>query len=132
MKGWTGKILRINLTKGNIKTEALNESLAKDYMGGRGLASKILLDEVDPKIDSLSPENKLILMAGPLTGTRAPCAARFIVITKSPLTDSIASSNSGGYWGPELKAAGYDGIILEGKSEKPVYIWIKNDKIEIR
>ena len=132
MKGWVGKILRVNLTNKTTKTEDLNQSLAKDYIGGRGLASKILLDEVDPKIDGLSSENKLIFITGPLTGTGAPCGARFMVVTKSPLTESIACSNSGGYWGPELKSAGYDGIIIEGKSDKPVYLWIKNDIVEIK
>src|SRR3990170_1351728 len=132
MKGWVGKILRVNLTNKTTKVEDLNQSLAKDYIGGRGLASKILLDEVDPKVNPLDSKNKLIFMTGPLTGTGAPCAARFMVVTKSPLTESIACSNSGGYWGPELKFAGYDGIIIEGKSDKPVYLWIKNDIVEIK
>ncbi len=132
MKGWTGKILRINLTDGSNKVEDLDKGLAKKYIGGRGIGSKMLLDEVDPTIDPLSPDNKMFIFTGPLTGTGAPCAGRYMVITKSPQTGSIACSNSGGYWGPELKAAGYDGIILEGKAEKPTYIWIENDKVELR
>ncbi|MBI5375933.1 MAG: aldehyde ferredoxin oxidoreductase family protein [Candidatus Schekmanbacteria bacterium] len=132
MKGWTGKILRINLTESKCTVEPLNEDLAKKYIGGRGIASKMLLDEIDATIDPLSPDNKLFIMTGPLTGTGAPCAARFMVVTKSPQTGTIACSNSGGYWGPELKAAGFDGIILEGKSPKPIYIWINNDKIELK
>lgn len=132
MKGWTGKILRINLTEGAHKVEDLDKELAKKYIGGRGIGSKMLLDEVDPKVDPFSPENKMFIFTGPLTGTGAPCAARFMVVTKSPQTGTIACSNSGGYWGPELKAAGYDGIIIEGKAEKPTYIWIQNDKVELR
>ena len=132
MKGWTGKILRVNLKNNKCTVEELNEDIAKKYIGGRGIGSKMLLDEIDPKVDPLSPENKMFILTGPLTGTGSPCGARFMVITKSPQTGTIACSNSGGYWGPELKAAGYDGIILEGKADKPKYLWINNDKIELR
>lgn len=132
MFGWVGKLVRINLTNGTIKKEALNIDDAKMYLGARGLGSKILIDEVDPKVEPLSPENKLIFMAGPLTGTLASSAGRYEVIAKAPLTGTIGASNSGGHFGPELKFAGYDGIIFEGKSEKPVYIYINDDEIEIR
>jgi len=132
MYGWIGKVLRVNLTIGKISIEDLNPKTAKDFIGGRGLGAKILFDEIDPKIDPLSPENKLIFVTGPLTGTGAPAGCRYMVVTKSPLTGAIANSSSGGEFAPELKFAGYDLIIFEGKSEKPVYLWIKNGRAEIR
>src|SRR5690554_4476380 len=113
MYGWTGKIIRVNLTEEKITVEDLNMEDAKLYLGGRGLASKILCDEIDPNIDPLSPENKLIFMTGPLTGTYASCAGRFNVVAKAPLTGTIGAANSGGHFGPELKFAGYDGIYLK-------------------
>lgn len=132
MYGYTGKIARINLSTGDIKTETLDKELAKLYVGGRGLATKMFSEEVDAKVDALSPENKLFIATGPLSGTPTPTGGRYMAITKSPLTGTIASSNSGGRWGAELKFAGFDMIILEGKSEKPVYINIVDDKIEIK
>ena len=132
MFGWNGTIIRINLSKGEITKEPLNIKDAHAFIGARGLASKMLFDEVDPKVDPFSKENKLIFAPGPLTGTFAPSSGRYEVVTKSPLTGTIAASNSGGSFGPELKYAGYDMIIFEGKAPKPVYIWIKNDLVEIR
>ncbi|WP_038056465.1 aldehyde ferredoxin oxidoreductase family protein [Thermodesulfobacterium hydrogeniphilum] len=132
MFGYTGKILRIDLSNRNIKVEDLNKDWAKKYIGGRGLASKYLFEEIDPKLDPLSPENKFIVATGPLTGTSVPSSGRYMVITKSPLTGTIACSNSGGYFGAELKTAGYDMIILEGRAENPVYIIIEDDQIEIK
>lgn len=132
MFGYAGKILRVNLTERKFKFEDLNLELAKKYIGGRGLASKIFMDEVDPNVEPLSPENKLIIATGPLTGTPVPTGGRYMVITKSPLTGTIACSNSGGYFGAELKAAGLDMIIFEGKAESPVYVAIEDDKVEIR
>jgi len=132
MYGWTGKIIRVNLTDKKITIEDLNMEDARLYLGGRGLASKILYDEIDPKIDPLSPENKLIFMTGPMTGTYAACAGRFNVVAKAPLTGTIGAANSGGHFGPELKFAGYDGIIFEGKSDTPVYLHIYDDLIEIK
>lgn len=132
MYGYQGKILRIDLSKNTYGVEDLDENLAKKFIGGRGLGTKIYSDEVDASIEPLSEENKFIVATGPLTGTPTPTGGRYMVVTKSPLTGTIASSNSGGYWGPELKFAGFDVIIVEGKSEKPVYIMIEDDKIEIR
>ena len=132
MYGYVGKILRINLTTAQSTVENLDEAMARKFIGGRGLATKLFSDEVSATVDALSPENKLLIATGPLTGTPTPTGGRYMVVTKSPLTGTIASSNSGGYWGPELKFAGYDVIILEGKSEKPVYIMIEDDKVEIR
>jgi len=132
MYGWTGQILRADLTNGKIKKEALDEKLAGDFIGGRGLASKMLFDEIDPAIDPLSPKNKLILATGPLTGTYAPSSGRYMVVTKAPLTGTIGSSNSGGYFGPEMKYAGCDLIVIEGKSKKPVYLWVNNADVELQ
>lgn len=130
--GWTGKILRVNLSDRSVKVEDLNYELAREFIGGRGLATKYIFDEVDPKIDPLSPENKLIFATGPLTGTYGAANGRYMVVTKAPLTGTIGSSNSGGYFGPELKFAGYDMLIIEGKADKPVYISIYNDQVEIK
>ncbi len=131
MTGYIGKIIRVNLSNKTVKIEDLDEKEALKFIGGRGLGTKILMDEVDPGVDAYSPENKLIFMTGPLSGTPTPTGGRYMVITKSPLTGTVACSNSGGYWGAELKSAGYDGIILEGKSESPVYISIVDEKVEI-
>lgn len=132
MYGWVGQILRVNLTSGTIKKEALDPVEAKNYIGARGLGTRLWIKECDPEIDPLSEANNLIFMTGPLTGTLATNAGRYNVICKAPLTGAMAASNSGGYWGPELKYAGYDGIIIEGKAEKPVYLWINDDQVEIR
>ncbi len=132
MGGYTGKILRINLTEKTTKTESLNLELAKKYLSGRGLAGKMFTDEVPADVDALSPENKVFIATGALTGTNAPSSARFMVVTKSPLNGTLTSSNSGGYWGPQLKFAGYDMVILEGKAASPVYISILDDKVEIK
>ncbi|MDY6821903.1 MAG: aldehyde ferredoxin oxidoreductase family protein, partial [Deferribacterota bacterium] len=132
MFGWQSKILRINLTNKSIKVEDLNREYAKKFLGGRGLASKYLYDELKENIDPFSAENKLIFSTGPLTGTYGAANGRYMVVTKSPLNNCIASSNSGGYFPSELKFAGYDMVIIEGKSENPVYIAIYNDKVEIR
>jgi aldehyde:ferredoxin oxidoreductase len=132
MKGWIGKILRVNLTKGEWRVEELDRNVAEKFIGGRGLGSKILYDEIDPKVDPLSPDNKLILATGPLTGTSASAAGRYMAITKSPLTGTIACSNSGGHFGAELKFAGFDLIVIEGKSKDPVYLYIEDGKVEIR
>jgi aldehyde:ferredoxin oxidoreductase len=129
---WAGKILRVDLTAGTVKTEALNMQWAREYIGSRGLGSKYLVEEVDPKVDPLSPGNKLIFATGPLTGTMASTGGRYTVITKGPLTGAIACSNSGGYWGAELKFAGYDMVIFEGRSAKPVYLYVNDDVAELR
>ena len=112
---WAGKILRVNLTKGTCKSEPLNMEWAKSYLGQRGLATKYLTEEIDPKVNPLSPENKLIMTTGPLTGTCASTAGRYSVVTKGALTGAIACSNSGGFFGNEMKNAGWDQIIFEGK-----------------
>lgn len=132
MLGYAGKILRVNLTDGTIKKEPLNMEDAKNYIGARGLGTRYFMKEVDPKVEPFSPDNKLIFMTGPLTGTLATSSGRYEVVAKAPLTGAIGASNSGGHFGPELKYAGYDGIIFEGKSEKPVYLYINDDTVELR
>ena len=132
MHGWTGTILRVNLTTGDISKEPTNLESARMFIGARGLGTKMLYDEVDPKVDPLSPENKLIFAPRPLTGTFAPSVGRYDVVTKGPLTGAIAASNSGGSFGPEMKYAGYDMLVVEGRAEKPVYLWINDAKVEIR
>ncbi|HXV36027.1 MAG TPA: aldehyde ferredoxin oxidoreductase family protein, partial [Myxococcota bacterium] len=132
LQGWTGELLRVDLTRGAIAREPLDPAWARAYVGGRGVAARYLYEEVDPRVDPLSPQNKLIFATGPLTGTNASCGARYMVVTKGALTGVIASSNSGGRWGPELKFAGYDLIILEGRSARPVYLWIADDAVELR
>ena len=132
MKGWTGKILRVDLSNGSYKTEDLDPETARLFLGGHGVATKILMDEMDPKVDPLSPDNKLIFSIGPLTGTVAPLASRYMVTTKSPLTGLLGFGNSGGFFGPEMRKAGYDHIIFEGKSEKPVYVLVTDEGVEIK
>lgn len=132
MYGYAGKILRVNLTDQTIKVEDLSLDWARRFIGGRGLATKYLFEEIDPKVEPFSPGNKLIITTGPLTGTSVPTGGRYMVVTKSPLSETIACSNSGGFFGAELKAAGYDMIILEGKAEKPVYLAIEDEKVEIK
>ena len=129
---WAGKILRVNLTTGVCKSEPLNSNWARAYIGSRGLAAKYLTTEVDPKVDPLSEGNKIYFTTGPLTGTMASTGGRYTVSTKSPLTGAIACSNSGGYWGAELKMAGWDMVAIEGKSAKPVYLYINDDIAELR
>lgn len=132
MYGYNGKILRIDLTNRECTLESLDEEKAKKFIGARGLGVKTLLEEIDPKIEPLSIENKLVIVTGPITGAPMPTSGRYMVVTKAPLTGTIAISNSGGKWGTELKNAGYDMIIVQGKSDVPVYVNIEDDKIEIK
>jgi aldehyde:ferredoxin oxidoreductase len=132
MAGWHGKLLRVDLTTGTCSVEEIPADWLKDYIGGRGLADRYLYDEMDPAVDPLSPENKLIFATGPLTGTPAPCGARYMVVTKGALTGAITTSNSGGSWGPEFKFAGYDLLIVEGKAPRPSYLFIYDDYVEVR
>jgi aldehyde:ferredoxin oxidoreductase len=132
MSGWNGKLLRVDLTSGQSSVEEIPQQWMKEYIGGRGLGDRYLYEEMDPTLDPLSPENKLIFATGPLTGTSAPCGSRYMVITKGALTNAITTSNSGGFWGPELKFAGYDLLILEGKAKQPSYLFIYDDIVELR
>ena len=132
MKGYAGKILRVELSRERVETQALDEDLAKKFIGGSGLAAKILYEETGPDTDPLGPENLLIFMTGPFAATPVITSGRHAVVTKSPLTGIFAESDSGGTWGAVLKKAGFDGIVVKGKAKKPVYLWVADGKAEIR
>ena len=129
MFGWTGKVLRVDLTNLSSSVEELDYQIAKDYIGGLGLGVKYLYDEIDPAVDAFSPQNKLLFATGPLTGTGAPSANRYMVVTKSPLTGGIANASAAGEFGMNLKYAGYDMVILEGKASHPVYLYIDDERV---
>ena len=129
--GYAGRILRINLTKNQTKVQHTEKRLITKFLGGRGFNSKRLYDEVTKDVDPLSPQNKLIFATGPLVGTAFPLGARFNVTAKSPLTGILGDSNAGGHFAAEMKFAGYDQIVIEGKSQKPVYIFIEDQEIQI-
>jgi aldehyde:ferredoxin oxidoreductase len=128
---WTGKFLRVNLSKGTCTPEPLNMDWAMQFLGQRGLASKYLAEEINPRCDALGPDNKFIMTTGPLTGTMASTGGRYSVVTKSPLTGCIACSNSGGFLGAEMKNAGWDMIIFEGRAPNPVYLYVENEHVEL-
>ena len=130
--GYMGKLLRVDLGQGIIAAEEIPEQWMRLYLGGAGTASKYLFNEVPPDTDPLGPDNKLIFMAGPLTGTASASASRYSVVAKSPLTGLWGHGNSGGSFGPALKRSGYDGIIIEGQSDKPVFLNISEGKAELR
>src|SRR5262245_41015339 len=132
MHGWSGRILRVNLTIGEIKVDPTSPDWARDYIGGRGRAELYLYEEMDPKADPLGPDNVPIFPTRQHTGTNTSFVARYMVVTKGALTNAITTSNSGGHWGPELKFAGYDMVILHGRSPEPVYLWIHDDHVELR
>lgn len=128
---WTKKVLRVNLSSGTCTEEPLNMQWANDYLGQRGLATRYIVEETDPACDALGPDNKLIMATGPLTGTMASTGGRYSVICKSPLTNAIACSNSGGFFGAELKFAGWDMVIFEGRAASPMYLSIENEKASL-
>lgn len=130
--GYNGKMLRVNLSNGKMSTEEPDDVFYRRYMGGRGFIGHYLLNELDPEVDPLGPDNKLIFATGVVTGGRIGGSGRNSVGAKSPLTNGYGEAEAGGYWGPELKRTGYDGIIFEGKSEKPVYLWIGDKGPELR
>ena len=130
--GYMGKLLRVDLSQGKFRDEEIEEAVLKKYLGGSGLAAKYLFEETAADTSPLAPENRLIFMAGPMTGTAVPTSSRYSVVAKSPKTGVLGESNSSGFWGPELKRAGYDGIIFQGKATAPVYLWIDNGTVSIR
>jgi aldehyde:ferredoxin oxidoreductase len=130
--GYSGKIARVNLTKEQINSEDLRWEWVPQYIGGKGLGFKYLYDELKPKIDPLSPENKLIFMTGPLSGTTAPATGKYVVVTKSPRTNTILDSYFGGTFGAQLKFSGFDAVIVEGRAKRPVYISIANGKVSLK
>ncbi|MBR9981381.1 MAG: aldehyde ferredoxin oxidoreductase family protein [Desulfatitalea sp.] len=132
MYGWRGKILRVDLTRGTIAEQPLDPEMAKKFIGGRGFGIQVLLEELDARCDPLGPDNLLIMAAGPLTGTKAPTGARYMVMTKSPLTGAVTCSNSGGQFPAALKRAGVDMIVFAGRSPAPVYLWLEEGHAELR
>ena len=130
--GYNGKILRVDLTNGTTSVEEPDEDFYRQYIGGRGFVSYFLLKELKGGVDALGPENKLIFAAGVVTGVPIAGSGRNSVGAKSPLTGGYGDAEVGGYWGAELKHAGYDAIIIEGKAKSPVYLWIEDSKVEIR
>lgn len=130
--GYMGRILRVDLGNRTVLYEPLNRKWARDFIGGRGLGMRYLFEEVDPNCDPMGPDNKLIMMTGPLTGTSAPTGARYMVMTKSPLTGAVTCSNSGGHFPAALKKSGIDGIIFEGCAEEPVYLYVTAEGAELR
>ncbi|MEM2883517.1 MAG: aldehyde ferredoxin oxidoreductase N-terminal domain-containing protein, partial [Nitrososphaerales archaeon] len=124
--GYAGKILWIDLREKKIKLNELDDELTRKYFGGTGIATKILYDSTTPTTDPLGPDNHLIFMTGPFTGTKVPLSGRHHVVARSPLTNIYGESDVGGEWGAQLKKAGYDGIVLFNASDKPIYIWVSD------
>lgn len=131
MYGWTGRILKVDLSNGRTSVEP-TEPYIDDYLGGRGIGARLIYDHYTPGTDALDPGNPLIFSMGPLTGTAMPSSGRTDVTALSPMNNLRGKSNFGGFWGPEAKYAGFDHIIITGKSDKPCYLWIKDGKVEIR
>jgi aldehyde:ferredoxin oxidoreductase len=132
MNGYCGKMLFVDLTKGSHEVLALTEEMAKQYIGGYGIGAKVLFERMKPRSDALGPDNIVGFTTGPLTGTGALLSGRYTVVCKSPVTGGWNDANSGGYFGPELKRAGFDAVFVQGASETPVYVWIKDGEVEIK
>lgn len=132
MNGYGGRILRVNLTSGLVKTEPLDPRFAREWIGGRGFAARLLYDEVKRGANPLGEENKVIIASGPLSGVLVPAGAKVAFAAKSPATGGYGESNMGGHFSPEMKYAGYDVIIIEGTAPQPSYLFIEDDKVEIR
>jgi aldehyde:ferredoxin oxidoreductase len=132
MNGWAGQRLRVDLTTGKITKEPLSYEYRKKWIGGRGFNSEVIYNEVPANLDPYDPKARVCFGVGPVSGTAAPSTGRVTVSAKSPLTGGFGDANMGGHWGAEVKYAGYDQIIVQGRAKKPVYIWIDDDKVEIR
>ena len=132
MKCYRGKVAYIDLSSGKIEAKEISEDYLLGFIGGTGLAARLVFDLVDPKVDPLSPKNALVFMTGALTGTMMITSARMTVAAKSPLTRGWGEAHAGGFWGVELKKAGYDGVIIIGKAERPTYIYIHDEDIELK
>jgi len=131
MYGTSAKILRVDLTNGNIETQTLREDFYRLYPGGKALAGYILLNELPPRTDPFAQENVMVFANGLLTGAPVSTATRYVVSARSPLTGGYGESEAAGFWGPELKMAGWEAIVVKGKASKPVYLWIKGDRVKI-
>ena len=132
MKGYMGKILKVDLTTFSVRTEVLDEETARMFIGGSGLGVKILADETGPGTDPLGPDNILVFATGPLNGSGLFNSDRFDLVTKSPLTGIFGESSAGGYWGNKFKRCGYDALVVSGASKKPVYLSITESSVEIK
>jgi aldehyde:ferredoxin oxidoreductase len=132
LNGYGGQVLRVNLTRGTVDKAELDEDMARDYLGGRGFAAKVLYSELEKGTDPLGEANKLVVAAGPLSGLLIPGAGKTTFAAKSPATGGYADSNVGGMFSAEMKYAGYDLIVVEGVSPDPVYLFIEDDKVELR
>jgi len=132
MAGYMGKILRVDLSSGKLQEEPINARMKRDFIGGRGFGAKMLYDDLKPHTDPLGADNEMIFLVGPLCGTNAQSFGRWSIFFRSPLTGTGFSSTGGGFLGNELKAAGFDGLIIKGKSEKPVYLWVHDGKYELK
>jgi len=129
--GYAGSILRIDLSNRRVERRPIDPELAAVWLGGNGFGVKVLWEEVPPEVDPLSPENRLVLATGPLAGTAWPCSGRMEAVAKSPLTGIYGDSNCGGYFGPELKFAGVDAVIVSGAADRPVFLWIQDGRCEL-
>jgi aldehyde:ferredoxin oxidoreductase len=133
MFSYAGKILRVDLTNGKVWTEPLTEEMAKSYIGGIGLGIRLLMDNSTPGTDPFDPSNPIIFATGPLSGTMGPTAGNgYAVVSKSPATGGVGEAKAHGFFGPDLKRAGYDAVIITGKAPKLSYLWIDDDKVEIK
>lgn len=132
LKGWNGKILRVNLSTGKVRVQEYSSDFALKWIGGRGFAARILWEELKPGIDPLSPENKLVFAVGPLTGLLGPSTGKLVVASKSPLTGGYGDGNLGSIAAVQIRRAGYDAIVVEGKAEKPSYVYVEDEKVEVR
>src|SRR5512137_1052264 len=132
MNGYAGKLLFVDLSKGILRDEALTEDMARNFIGGYGIGARVLYGMMKPGADPLGPGNVLGIVTGPVTGTESHFSGRHSVVCKSPVSGTWNDASSGGFFGPELKKAGYDGVFVSGAADKPVYIWIKDGKAELR
>jgi aldehyde:ferredoxin oxidoreductase len=132
MYGYAGRLLRVDLGSGKTWVEPLDEARARRYVGGRGMGARILMDEVPEGCDPLGPQNRLVLAMGPLAGTYAPGSGRYVIVAKSPATGGFGEAYTGGFVAHELKYAGYDGIVVQGRAPQKAYLSISNDRVEIR
>ncbi|MBI5966400.1 MAG: hypothetical protein HY882_00890 [Deltaproteobacteria bacterium] len=132
LKSYTYLLLRVDLFRRRFQREEIDRSLILKFLGGRGLGAKILFDELKPSTQPLAADNKLLFLTGPLIGTGAPWSVKYTAMTKSPLSGTILMSLAGGFFGPHLRFAGYDGLIIEGRAEEPSYLWINEGKAELK
>ncbi|MBI3243283.1 MAG: aldehyde ferredoxin oxidoreductase family protein [Chloroflexi bacterium] len=132
MNGYLGRILTVDLSTGHIADQLLDSNLLRDFVGGASLAAGLLYGRLTPALDPLGPDNPLLFMTGPLTGSSGPAVGRYTVCAKSPATHLWAESNCGGFVGPEIRFAGYDGILFTGRATSPVYLWLKDGRAELR